>query len=393
MQPGSGQFPPPQGWAGGFGYGSASGRGVNFAAEEDPGDATELERMRKAAFVRAGNRKSIGDIGDSENRFLLQKQDIDLHQDTYSWLMLTLVKTWQSDSDYEEKKVEDVTHIGFLHGVAVYFLSIGLEGCIIVFFMIANRQLASTVEDSYFREHYHMDLGRAAELLRKHAADGVPYTPPDLLEACKEQSAWVNMTWIYYVTLTFWLMTMVTEVKEAVWLGIHILGVPTKPPRTAQGPNRPLLHEDVAIVRLESWMKVVIFATIPALRLLVAFVLMYAGSTYLILSTHVTDMVIKTVALQFVLRIDDVAAQSLLTMGDMDELRKVKIHTAWGHPARHSLWDRGLGGMFYIVFILTTLLVLVEGVYGNVFNFRYACGDYHLKFPIDGVTDMMPSLR
>lgn len=104
-------------------------------------------------------------------------------------------------------------------------------------------------------------------------------------------------------------------------------------------------------------------------------------------------MVIRTVALQFVIRMDDVSAHALLTMGDLTELGKIKLRTTWGHPGRHSLWDKGLGGMCYIFVIAVSMLMLTEVVYRDLFAFRYACGAYHARFHIPGVTDMMPSLR
>jgi len=310
-----------------------------------------------------------------------------MHEDTYSWLMLTLVKTWQGEEEARDESSDmgDVTHIGLVHAIAAWAFSVGLEAMVVVFFLTANKELGAKVTNGYMQEHYNMDLGRAAEALRQAAASGQRYEPPALLEACVQQNAdhAHTMFWIYYVTLTFWLMTMVTEIKEAVWLAIHIMGIHTKHPLTVTGEHNPkkLFHEDVAIVRLETWMKGVLVMLIPFFKLGVALVLTYVGCSYLILSTNVTDMVIKTVALQFVIRMDDVAAESLLTMGDIDELRSVKLHTAWGRPSRRSLWDRGLGGMFFIFIIAMSLLIMTTFIYGDVFSFRYACGEYHARFP------------
>jgi hypothetical protein len=44
-------------------------------------------------------------------------------------------------------------------------------------------------------------------------------------------------------------------------------------------------------------------------------VLTYVGAEYLIMSTEVKEMVLKTVALQFVIKMDNVAADGLLTLG------------------------------------------------------------------------------
>jgi len=414
-----GQFPPPQRWGpappsyGAAGapppsYG-ASGAPPNYGAVGAPpnygavgsqpiaadrqwsGQSDELSPTD--ASPKRGRRRNISEHSDR----VLREQAIDLHQDTYSWLLLTLVKHWQAQNNGghdDETDLAEVTYISLIHAVFVWAFSVLLELCVVVFFLAANLELGEKVQDAYFQQHYHMDLHRAAEALRKSAADGVAYSPPDILQACVQQASWANMTWIYYVTLTFWLMTMVTEVKEAVWVAIHIVGVNKKQPYTETGEiNRSsLLYEDEdkgLIVRLQDWQKGFLLFVVPAFRVVISLVLTFSGAKYLILSTTVTDMVVKTVALQFVIKMDNVAAESLLTMGDMEELRKVKIHTQYGHPHRDSLWDRGLGGMFYITLIALTLVLLTEFVYGDVFAFRYACGAYNERFPIEGVKNMM----
>lgn len=326
----------------------------------------------------------------------LRNQAIALHQDTYSWLLLTLVKHWNTqDCGIDGTSVlGEVTDSSLWHATFVWAFSIILELSVVVFFFVANLQLGHQVTDEYFQEKYHMGLHSAADALQKAAGDGVPITPPDILQACVQQASWANMTWIYYVTLTFWLMTMVTEIKESVWIAIHIIGVANRPAydENGQRDQRPLLYEDAEedqIVRLQTWHKGLILFIVPTFRILIALVLTYSGAKYLVLSTKVTDMVVKTVALQFVIKMDNVAAESLLTMGDLDELRRVKIRTYYGHPHKDSLWDKGLGGIIYVGLIASTLVVLTQVVYDDVLGFRYACGAYHERFKIDGVRDTM----
>lgn len=333
---------------------------------------------------------------EKEELGTLREQRVDLHQDTYSWLMLTLVKHWQGQEchshDHPELDLSEVTHVSLVHAILVWAVSIILAIAVIVFFKVANMNLGEAISDEHFQKMYHLTLGRASDALRAAAADGVPHTPADLLEACATQAKWANMIWIYYVTLVFWLMTMVTEIKESVWLGLHIVGVRTKELYTMQGvPNmETLLEEDdnKGIIRcLQSWQKGLLVFIVPAFRIVISMVLTYVGAEYLIMSTQVKEMVLKTVALQFVIKMDNNAADGLLTVGNIEELHKVKMLTAYGHPHRDSLWDRGIGGIVYLLVISVMFVVLTDFVYADLFQFRYACSEYHERFGIKGVTD------
>jgi hypothetical protein len=373
-----GHFPPPRRKV-------AASYGATESPADEPSTSRSMKRMPTALIPSA-----------IHDECFLRNQAVDLQEDTYSWLLLMLVKHWHTqDCDMDETSVlGEVTDTSLWHATFVWAFSVVLELCVVVFFWVANIELGAKVSDEYFQQKYHMGVHNAAEALQQAAADGVAYTPPDILQACAQQAAWANMGWIYYVTLTFWLMTMVTEIKESVWIAIHIVGVQNKPAYDENGQrNRSsLLYEDAEhdqIVCLQTWHKGLLLFIVPAFRIVIGLVLTYTGAKYLILSTKVTEMVVKTVALQFVIKMDNVAAESLLTMGDLDELRRVKIRTNYGHPHRDSVWDKGLGGMFYIAIIVSTMVVLTQVQYGDVLAFRSACGAYHEHFKIDGVTDMM----
>jgi hypothetical protein len=405
---GSGSFPKPRGALAGSASGSAAASGYGSVAAPAPiqtaeGSASPMKMARASSLFR-------GEFDET----LLRQQSVDLHLDTYSWLLLTLVKFWQGQEFEGATMVKlksrsrtrvlafdgagtlglaEVTHLGLIHAVIVWAVSIILAICVIVFFEVANLTLAEGISDGFFEEKYHMTLGAAAQALSKSAASGVAHSPADVLQACATQAKWSNMIWVYYVTITFWLMTMVTEIKESVWLAIHIMGVENKKPYTNDGePNgQSLIEEDDdykgSIKCLQTWQKGTLIFIVPVFRIMISVVLTYVGAEYLIMSTEVSEMVLKTVALQFVIKMDNVAADGLLTLGNIEELHKVKLLTRYGHPHRDSPWDRGMGGMVYLLVVGVMFTWLTQLAYGDLFHFRYACGEYHHRFKIEGVID------
>jgi hypothetical protein len=386
---GSSSFPKPRGT-------SAAGSAAGGYGSVDPPAPPTASRSPKKPLARASS-LFRGEFDES----LLRKQEVDLHVDTYSWLLLTLVKFWSRRRDEDHRDEDDmdslalaeVTHLGLIHATFVWAGSIILAICVIVFFQVANMTLSVAISDDFFKEKYHLTLGAAAQALSSAAASGVAHSPADVLQACSTQAAWSNMIWIYYVTLTFWLMTMVTEIKESAWLAIHIMGVENKKPYTDDGrPNgQPLIEEDDdykgSIQRLQSWQKGFLLFIVPTFRVIISLVLTYVGAEYLIMSTEVKEMVLKTVALQFVIKMDNVAADGLLTLGNIEELHKVKMLTKYGHPHRDSPWDRGIGGVVYLVVVGVMFMWMTKFAYGDLFHFRYACGEYHQRFKIPDVMD------
>merc|ERR1719265_2050245 len=128
--------------------------------------------------------------------------------------------------------------------------------------------------------------------------------------------------------ILFWIMFMLAELKAAAFSLMHIYGVRT---RDQSQPDQHLLQyklksgegssEILTIMQLDAWMRGALILLIPVVRGLVAVVLTYAGSKFLILQVDQAKIVMKVLCMKFVIQIDELLIKSLLTATAIQELK------------------------------------------------------------------------
>merc|ERR1712176_722053 len=124
--------------------------------------------------------------------------------------------------------------------------------------------------------------------------------------------------------------------------------------------------------------KIVSFVTIPLIQLIIWMVITCLGCRFLLIQASGAALVMKVVAMQIVLGIDEMIVSSIALHKVCQRLGKTRILLM---KLNHGTLDRmywfdGVGSVVFALFNVGIVLFFVDFLYGDLTHFRRACLAY-----------------
>jgi hypothetical protein len=303
----------------------------------------------------------------------------------YGLFMLRLVQGW---------------HVGFrnmemgslftrqLHAFLLYGLNLAMQGCALIFLLGVAEDLERPWERNHFLNHYNVSTADAAVQMDTAVAYGRPdVVLEEFVSLCRVQTQ-VPHPNIYIMMVFWWMAFMMKEIRaiERVFQAIWQLD-------TAADSSQKLMSEDGCIIALTIWQKVVFMIVNPMVKSCIAFPLAYAGCKFLVLQTQPLSLIVKSLAMQLVLGLDDLLIASLASDRIQSQIKNMKFlrHGFEDEMLEKVHWHEGLGGLVYLAISLAVVFCFFFFVFFDLMSFRNSCHAYQDAFPHD--MDRAPVLR
>lgn len=323
------------------------------------------------------------------------KTEIMFEIDTYSQLMLRLVQFCDVSCS--------INALQLVHALLMYVLSIFVEIVMTSFVLLGTHQMEKQVLDELARTTYNMTLAEGAELLRAVAHHDVPTSSmtEGALKLCRSQLR-VGVNNITPIMIGCWIMFVFQELRSAVWFLIHLCGADTNTGSLDDGSidlpeDHPLYgtmmrydsEDDTVnpfrIQRITPCLRIVLLILIPLMRIVIGLTVTFAGIRFIVHQTEPLKMVLKTICMKFVFRIDELLIKSTSTATTREDLKKSRFLTSLAQPKENSTWERGVGGMVYTIIIIVVTYFATFVMFGDFMAFREGCFLYYKEYPIPGV--------
>lgn len=304
------------------------------------------------------------------------KQKEQLSCDVYGFLTLRLCEMWSRG------RIQPPVRVPFLHiGVAImfYVVYIVLTIGITLFLLVVVTDKMMTWKDSTFAESYKITMVEAGNTLFELAAKGVipsedhhPGVTDKLYGTCQDLNG-VPRVYIFYLLLFFWVMRMWNEFKSARdWcMNLWLL------PRNTSDDNAPMNEAGNEILCLTLWQKGVLLCFIVGMKLMVFAFVLHIGCVFLILQNSGFGIVLKVVAMQIILGIDEQIVDSLALREASKQLKATNLVLEHNRTMLQQIyWYDGVGGIVFTLLAMLVVLFYTNFRFRNLMYLRSACHAY-----------------
>jgi len=330
-----------------------------------------------------------------------EKDHMSFEEDVYCNLALKLVQC------------HDASQITLpaVHAFFMWSLNCIFQCLIVCIVLLAAENAETPLEYSYFLKMYNHTRDEASSALNVAVATGNPALPAwfdkSLEETCGVQMVPAFLWTSPWMTL-LWIMVMIGEIKTSTWWFMFFWNSPRPRMLSRTGDEeaddeddeyddddevRELLEtrdllkpNEVVVTALTPCLKAVLLFVVPGMRVLLAVLLMIAGTKFIFVQTDLANAVLKVMTLKFVMTVDDVLIKALATQYGDRTLKLAKIFSpgtrsrCCGIPTLSKQWE-SFGGVFWLVSAIVLWLGFFWAVFQGEFSFRRSCLSYHQAFP------------
>lgn len=221
---------------------------------------------------------------------------------------------------------------------------------------------------------------------------------------------------IYYFVMVVWICRMLQELSEMVWLIVAILnvpepeaGLPVSLPSNDASYYRDLedISEDVLcepvtptkvdaawagqeihITGLRLRIRLLMLGTVGLVRFLTYFLVQWAGINFLVLSTSTISMIIKCLALQWIVAMPELLFSAAASNKVRERMKKASLYIDQCNGRAMQIWDEGVSSIVRVLWVglLTCVVFSVSrsGFFREIMLFRFECQKYAKQFPTSG---------
>merc|ERR1712232_56819 len=276
------------------------------------------------------NNQSYTPAGETE-----ATDDRPLPPDAYSVLLIRLTQWWDT---------EPVPVWGLFHGLLVYALAVFLQVSITANLAVLCEEQESQIESIYFQKHFDMTLHEAGNRIWEAVEtgnsdfDGARSPDGGLLTRCNPELG-VEYWMFYFIMVIVWLIKMTPEFQEVGSIIHNIWSVEDVKQESAgcydECFGKPKIferrtleegkNEELKIVGLHTWMKVVLIILVPGMKFFVTSLITYNGAKFIITQHKTMTIVLKALAMLFVVQLDEFVATSMATRNTKAILTNVRL--------------------------------------------------------------------
>jgi len=197
----------------------------------------------------------------------------------------------------------------------------------------------------------------------------------------------VDILWAYPVVLFLWISRMLQEIAESVWLMIVLLRVC---PPDAEEPTANLscasshvlraggtsAKPSYLIVGTSGILRHTLLLVISLPKLVLGIWVTWVGCKFLILTRTTGTLVLKSVALQWFVMIDELLFKSYMSEQKKDLMKKTSIAYRSFKDDTWATYGNTVARMSIVLLLHSTIYY---GVFRPINEFRSACRDYKIR--------------
>jgi len=299
----------------------------------------------------------------------VEEERFDLMADTYEFCALRLTEFCSAN----EKQTVHYLHL--LHATTLWALNLFIQGSIVFVVWGASNDLERPWSDEVWEQSFGMTLKSAGEELLDAIRSGSKLdfdNSAKLLQKCDEQTG-ISTDLIYYIMIFIWLTNQMKEFKRVRdwWKMLWEVSPMTLERTTIVDTEKKVVQA------MPIWLKVVLFIVVPFAKFVVFVPTTFVGFKFLALQTVAFAVVMKAVALQLVLSIDEMLIQSLALRTATKSISATKIlHEKNDDNCGIKYWYDGVGALIYLIGICFFTFLGLEVYYSSLMFFRRSCRSY-----------------
>jgi hypothetical protein len=312
--------------------------------------------------------------------------DVFFEPDVYGLLMFRIVGTSHWLHNRNAKPVHPFQHYSrLLSSVFLYLVNVLMQGSVIVFLIDITEMAENKWESHTFKSEYNMTLSRVSQELFAAVRQGsrnvtfhgelVPLEGHSSIFSLCEEQLHVKFILVYYVMIFWWVVFMIKELKTIrSWFAVLFC-------RSVHGQSTVMDEDETLVRKTTRPVQILLILCGPVVKLCIAVPLTFVGAKFLLLQVSPLSLIMKVLALQLVIGLDDLLVSSLTTHTCHQELEQAKIHVvSRPAPTNAIQWDNGVGDVVWAILALLLTLLFTEILFGDIMQFRRACDAYDIKF-------------
>lgn len=242
---------------------------------------------------------------------------------------------------------------------------------------------------SSFGQRHGITINEAANQV-SHAIAHAISLDPELLGECK--TTWnIRENEVFPFILILWTAKMVPEFKMAKKSLREILSM------DLQHAEEPMLAADGCTVLRMAWsLRTFLMLTVPVVRAGVAIFLFTAGCDFICSQEKTGSVVLKGMCMFFVTDIDTIFLKAFSSESAQNKLKSFRLMVSKEQnifgAAVNTVWDHGLAGLIYIVFVMSCVcyqtgflgyareVPLLDHTKAQLYHFRVTCNAFCSEF-------------
>jgi len=203
----------------------------------------------------------------------------------------------------------------------------------------------------------------------------------------KEKLCQIGMSspFFYFTVVFLWVLLIVRELRTTERLARDIWSMPSCERREQMCHQADETHDAVQVVALTSQSRLLIFCIVILPKLLICCTLMYLGCQWLTATNSFSDLVMNSIAMEFVTGIDEALYETLLPVAHRRQVADINFVTYRKKTASNRSKDFAAFKRSFIYLCLSTTLVISYKVFGqtvlpqNLGDLKVACHDLYQR--------------
>jgi len=355
---------------------------LNVAPVGSHADASDIVQQRADIEEQRAN--------DEERLKTLHKDKSPLEEDGYGLLTMRMVYAWDAGNsalfwthhgiEYEGSYRQDGV-LALVHAIALFKITIVSQVWITVMLYWNSKALMAQWSDGING----LDLNQAADRVSQSVGLGV--LEQDILEECKRTWA-IKRNEVFIFVLFLWTARMIPEFRMAKNSLRELWSIDA-----VKDSGQPLLAADgCTVLRLSPWLRILLIASVPLIRAVVAVFIFIAGCDFICSQSGTGDVVLKGMCMWFVTDVDSIFLKAFSSQNAQRKLKSLRLLVKGeANPFSDIMpesWDHGLAGLTYGS-IATLVVCYQTGCFGyasevplfnhtkaQLYNFRGMCHEY-----------------
>mmetsp|Transcript_4930 Transcript_4930/g.13783 ORF Transcript_4930/g.13783 Transcript_4930/m.13783 type:complete len:350 (+) Transcript_4930:91-1140(+) len=301
----------------------------------------------------------------------IPKEKYRLPCDIYGLLLLRLVEL---ASVKERESPPRAAKLKMFVAVMFYVVYCILAFGVMFFLMLVVSETMSRWEEDGFSDKHKKTMPEFTRMLHGMSRETSSDVDPVIVSTCEELHH-VPRAYIYHLMIFLWTMRMWIEFKSARDWAMNMSLIET---RTAASSASPLMSKDGCwIERVDRWIKAIILVFVVLVKIVICVLTLHIGCCFLMLQNSGFGIVLKVIAMQIVLGIDEQIIESLALREACKQLQDTAMKLSRRSAMMQKVyWYDGVGGI-----VFTALAALVTYYYTAVrfkdfMELRAACHMY-----------------
>jgi hypothetical protein len=189
---------------------------------------------------------------------------------------------------------------------------------------------------------------------------------------------------VHTVVILIWVSRMIREIADSVELIMIYVRMPLPAvegeivqEKIEFNSRGVILNERYSILSMTIRLKM-LSLFVGMSRLIVASLLTFTSSKYLILSGNMANVILKAVSMQFIVALDEIIFASFMPASFGMKMAGAQLIYAGQRPSLSAQWGMST---FYVLFACVAVYCMGHVIYPQLSFFRVACRDYYELFP------------